>query len=314
MTFTIKDSPINNTSINTASSVLNGFNWVNLGNVTLNSGSHNALKVTSESGLLNAVNIVALPTVTELEGHRQNMSNLIIQSNAKILYIMDKTFLNSIETNGTVSIFSPSPSSYKISLQTNQPLIHSPLSPTVDNKAQSVFTTNSFSDKNWYTSGPFNLSQGYHSIDLSSLNIEKAIIYSVSSINDTSESLNNILGGGTEPYVVSYEKSDPVSFSVVVNASKPFILGYQEPYDELWQSNTSSTKIVLNSVNNGFFIDSNSTINSVINITYSPEQSLQLGVKITLISFLATLAIIGILLLYPKIKQHRVTKKRPSFL
>jgi len=309
MNFSIEGTSINDTSINTASSVLNGFKWVNLGNITLNNGSHNKIKVTSESGL-NAVNLVALPTVTKLEEHRQNVSNLIIQSNAKILYIMDKTFLNCLENNGTVSIFAPYASSYKISFQTNQPLIHSPLSPTVDNKAQSVFTATSFSDKNWYASRPFNLSQGYHSIDLSSLNVEKAIIYSVSSINDTTESLNSILGGGAESFVVRYEKSDPVSFSVAVNASRPFILGYQEPYDEFWQSNISSTNLVLNSVNNGYFVDSNST-NAVINITYSPEQSLQLGLKITLISFLATLTIISIALLYPKIR-HRTIQKESS--
>ena len=248
-------------TINTASLVLNGFNWVNLSNVTLSSGTH-TLKITSEGGL-NAVNLVALPTVTELEEHLQNLTNLINQSNAKIVYVMDKTILNSTENNDKVSIFVPYSSSYIINFQTNQPLTPSQLNLKIDDKVQSVFSTNSFSDtKNWYSLGPFNLSQGYHHIDFSSLNIETAIVYSVNSTNGSMESLNSILGGGAEPYVVSYEKSGPVSFSVVVNASKAFILGFQEPYDGLWQSNISSTKLFLNSVNNGFVVDSNGTTNS----------------------------------------------------
>jgi hypothetical protein len=193
-------------------------------------------------------------------------------------------------------------------------LTQSPLALIVDNKMQNVFSTDSFSDsRNWYSTRPFNLSQGYHTIDFSSLNIETAIVYSANNTNGSMENLNSILSGGAEPYVVSYEKSGPVDFSVAVNASQAFFLGFQEAYDESWQSNISSTKLVLNSVNNGFFVDSNNS-KMVINITYSPEQFLQLGVKITFISFLATLTIIGIVLLYPKIRQHRATQKKPSIL
>ena len=90
-----------------------------------------------------------------------------------------------------------------------------------------------------------------------SQSIEKIIVCSSYLTNNSTESLQKTLGDGAEPFVVSYEKTDPVSFSVVVNASKPFILAYQEPYDEFWQSNSSTLKISLNSVNNGFLIENN---------------------------------------------------------
>ncbi len=236
--------------------------------------------------------------MTELEEHLQNLTNLINQSNAKIVYLMDKTFLNSTENNDKVSIFAPYPSSYIINFQTNQHIDKQPIKLTVDNKVQNVFSTNSFSDtENWYSTGPFNLSQGYHTIDFSSLNIEMAIVYSVNNTNGSTESLNSILGGGAEPYVVSYEKSDPVSFSVVVNATKPFILAYQEPYDEFWESNTSSSRIIINSVNNGYLIDGNlndaNEKTSEITITYTPEGYLQLGIKISVIAFILTTLIIS---------------------
>ncbi len=299
-------------TINTASSVLNGFNWVNLSNVTLNNGSH-TLKITSEGGL-NAVNLVALPTVTELEEHFQNLTNLINQSNAKIVYILDKNFLSSTENNDSVSIFAPYPSSYIINFQTNQSLIRSPLNLTVDNKVQSVFSTNSFSDsKNWYSVGPFNLSQGYHNIDFSSLNIEMAIVCSVNNTNGLMESLNSIFGGGAEPYVTTYEKTDSVSFSVGLNASKPFILAYQEPYDEFWQSNSSTSKFSLNSVNNGFLIENSadgSTANTfTINVTYTPEKYLDLGIKVSALTLIFTALILVLILLSPKIlKKKNVTR------
>ncbi len=66
-----------------------------------------------------------------------------------------------------------------------------------------------------------------------------AIVYSVNNTNGPTESLNNILGGGAEPYVVSYEKSSGSLFSTL-NGTKQFILDYQEPYDEFWESNRTS--------------------------------------------------------------------------
>jgi hypothetical protein len=317
MTISINNSTdtIKTDTINTASSVLNGFNWVNLSNVSLTSGSH-LLRVTSEGGL-NAVNLVALPTVTEFEEHLQNLTNLINQSNVRIVYIMDKTFLSSAENNDKVSIFVPYPSSYIISFQANQSLTRSPLNLTVDNKVQSVFSANSFSDtKNWYSAGPFNFSQGYHCIDFSSLNIGTAIVYSVNNANGSMESLNSILGGGAEPYVVSYEKSDPVSFSVVVNSTKPFILSYQEPYDEFWESNTSASRIIINSVNNGYFIDGNlndaNEKTSEISITYTPEGYLQWGIKISIIAFILTTMSLVLILLVPRFRKKKPLLNKPN--
>jgi hypothetical protein len=308
----------NITSVNAAyNSILGGFKWVQFGNIRLDPGTY-TINMTNENGELNAVNLVALPTVSDLEEHRQNVLDLLNQSNARIVYVMDKALLGSLAVGGNllVPFDAPEQSLYNINLKMNPEL--NELKIAGDNKELKCTKSSDFAGgENWYSTGPIDLSQGTHNITLSnasSLGIEKIIIYSSNMANGSTESLQKILGGGAEPFVVSYEKTDPVSFSVVVNASKPFILGYQEPYDEFWQSNISSAKLILNSVNNGFFVEPNSTLNTVIGITYSPEQSLQLGVKITLISFLATLAIIGVVLLYPTIRQHRAAQKKPSTL
>ena len=313
LTFTIDGNVTEVFNINTVNSILEGFKWVPLGNVSLTPGKH-TISIGNENGAFNAVNMVAFPAVSELENHKQNVLDLLNQSNAGIVYFMDNPFLESLIIGGNISVpfFTAKQSSYNINLESNQQL--SELNVYVDNKELKVDRNNVFAgDENWYSIGPIDLSQGSHNITLSSGSsavIEKMIIYSSDSANSSTDSLQKILGGGAESFVASYEKTDPVSFSVVVNASKGFILGFQEPYDELWHSNISSTNLFLNSVNNAFFVDSNSTINTVIQITYSPEQSLQLGLKITLAGFLASLIIICLVLFYPKIRQKSAVQRQ----
>jgi|WetSurMetagenome_2_1015567.scaffolds.fasta_scaffold11393_2 hypothetical protein len=304
MTFSIDNS---NDTINTASSVLNGFKWVNLNNVNLASGSH-TLRITSESGL-NAINLVALPNVTDLEEHLQNVTNLIDQSNTKILYVMDKTFLSSTENNDTVTILVPYRSSFIINFQTNQSMTGSPLNLTVDNKVQSLSTNHSFSDtKNWYSTDPIDLSQGRHYIKFNTANIGKIIIYSTTQTSGSIESLNEILGNGAQPYVASYEKTGPASFSVKVNASKPFILTFHEAYDEFWQSNISAKKLILNSVDNGFLVNDSLGVPKnelvTISIDYTPEVTFRLGTMISAISLVSVIAAVGLALAFSKIKKR----------
>ena len=310
MTFLIDD---NNYTINTALSVLNGFKWVNLSKVNLTSGSH-TFRVISESGL-NAINLVALPTVTDLEKHLQNLTDLINQSDNKVVYIMDKTFLNSTENNDGVSIFTPFPSSYIFDFQTNQPMTLIPLKLTIDNNVQSVFRTDSFSDtKNWYSTGPIDLSQGRHDIKFNATNVDKIIIYSTNQTNGSMESLNDILGNGAQPYVVNYEKTGPASFSVKVNASKPFILSFNEAYDEFWQANITAKKLILNSVDNGFFVNDSFRVPKnelvTISIDYSPEATFKLGTVITAISLVSVIAALASALTFPKIKKKWISSHR----
>jgi hypothetical protein len=305
LTLSIDDEQVGQ-PVKTNSTVLTGFKWVNLANAQLDTGSH-TLNFTSSNGL-NAVSLVALPTVPELEEHIQIVTNLLNQSNARIVYMMDKIFLSSAENNGEVSIFTPYPSSYIINFQTNQTLTSIPLKLNVDNQAQSVFSTNSFSvTNNWYSTGAIDLSQGRHDIELNTTNVDNIIIYSANQVNGSIESLNDILGNGAQPYVVSYEKTGPASFSAKVNASKPFILSFNEAYDEFWQSNTSAIKLILNSVGNGFIVNDTYGIPNnelvTINIYYSPETTFQLGMMITAVSLVLVIAAISLVAVFPKVRK-----------
>ena len=57
----------NTTNVNnTISSILDGFNWVPIGNITLSPGKHTITIRNDENGAFNAVNTFALPTIDEL--------------------------------------------------------------------------------------------------------------------------------------------------------------------------------------------------------------------------------------------------------
>ena len=283
----------------TSSKVLNGFKWVNLGDTELSEGSH-TLTITSNAGF-NAVNLVALPTVDDLKEHTQNLTDIIGKSNATITYVMDRKSLPSGD-NVSGSFFAPQQSLYMLSFQANQTLVGSKSVVTIDDQPLIAYKDDSFSnDKKWYTVEPLTLSQKLHNISFSSPYVEKAILYSISAQDNSTQNLESLFGGGSQPYVIAYEKTDPVTFSVKVNASSSFILAFQEPYDELWHSNASYFKIRVNSVNNGFLINSSSisSQNSSITVTYTPEKDFQLGVKITVASFFIAILLIVIISCWP---------------
>jgi hypothetical protein len=315
LTFSINNVGFNK-EVDTFSAVLEGFKWVNLGEVYLNTGSYK-IGFISENGF-NAVNLVALPTVNDLTEHTQNLLNLINESNTTIAYVMDRPYLNSLNTKANtaeISIYAPQTSSYTIDVLLNQK-IRGSLQVTVDNENLVVDGKASSDGPNWYSIGPIDVSQGSHIIKLStssSVAIDEVITYSMANSNNTVNGLEKVFGDGGAPYVVSYKQSGPTSFSVKVNATKAFILAFQEPYDEFWQSNISSTKLIIDSVANGFF--ANNIVNAIenhlvnININYTPEASFQTGVMISTISFALSLTTIFLILTFSKFKEkHRFSK------
>jgi hypothetical protein len=110
--------------------------------------------------------------------------------------------------------------------------------------------------------------------------------------------------------VLGYEKTDPVSFSVTINSTDSFILLYNEPYDEFWECNASDFRFVVNSINNGYLIEGNSSNQDII-ITYIPETSLQLGLKISAAALVLTFVAVALILLIPKLsKRGNILMKR----
>lgn len=298
--------------VDTFSPVLTAFKWAHLGEVYLNAGSHE-IGIINENGF-NVVNLIGLPTVDSLEGHRDDLLNLINKSNATIAYIVDKPLLDStktIENSCEITMYAPQTSPFTISAMINPDLKGEVLNVSVDGQNLTVDSHSSSNDPNWYSIGSISLNQGSHILKFSALSpveIEKVIMYSTGQLTNTVESLKSVFGNGIVPYIVDYEKSGSVTFSVTINASKAFILAFQEPYDEFWQSNTSATKMIVNSVVNGFFvkdgIDTPKNELYSINIDYTPETYFQLGTVVSALALVFTL-IICVIIVSPKLGKKK---------
>ena len=239
------------------------------------------------------------------------MLDLLNQSNAGITYVMDNAFLGSLIVGNELSVpfDAAKQSAYIINFESNQQL--NEINITVDGKELKAKMSSSFSEgENWYSTAPIDLSQCSHNIKFDTTNVDKVIISSTTRANGSIETLNDIFGNGAQPNVVGYEKTGPVSFSVKVNASQPFILSFNEAYDDMWQSNISAEKLIVNSVGNGFVVNENFGVLKnelvTIDITYSPEKSFQLGTLITAISLVSVVAMIFAVMAFPKIKKKLI--------
>lgn len=278
--------------VETLSPKLEGFKWVHLDRVWLDSGTYEII-ITNQNGF-NAINVIALPHAEQLEEHRENLMDLVNRSNATVAYVRDKLILNTSTPSTKITLFSPKNSKYFIAFKTTLVKEDTTLSIQIGDQSFTLNNLRTQDNSHWRFVGPFYLEKGYNyevkfSADVQ-LEIDDVVAYSTNVFSNTSDSLGKIFGNdGTLPYVLGYQKPEPTTFSLQINATTPFILAFREPYDELWQANASGTKLCLNAVTNGFFLKNSSLYDNssifTLTITYTPERYLQLGVKISIFSF-----------------------------
>lgn len=118
---------------------------------------------------------------------------------------------------------------------------------------------------------------------------------------DTNQTIEELFEVKEKPAAIaSYEKINPTLWKVKVNATKPFMLSFAESYDPLWEARVyKNDKLVENvksiplySVINGFWI--NETGNLEIAIKYLPQDQFDLGLKISVTTFIASIGYIFI--------------------
>ncbi len=116
-------------------------------------------------------------------------------------------------------------------------------------------------------------------------------------------------------YVIKYQRINPATWKLEVNATKPFLLVFAEAYDSLWRAIIykddrlieTINSIPVNGVINGFWIKETGTLTIVIR--YLPQDLFELGIKLSLIAF--TICIISLILIWmlEKRKVHTVAIK-----
>lgn len=107
---------------------------------------------------------------------------------------------------------------------------------------------------------------------------------------------------------VSYRKINPARYVVNIKNTGPFVLVFSELYNDAWQANHQNTifkHLRANFYANGWLIDKTGDFS--IDIEYLPQNLLDLGEKISLISYFFAILIFT-LLVFRNIKAKRILK------
>ena len=123
--------------------------------------------------------------------------------------------------------------------------------------------------------------------------IKNIILFQASKPNETLEDIFKV--NETPATVQNYTKINPTLWKAKVNATKPFFLTFAESYDPLWEARVYKDGKLVEKVKpvpaygviNGFWI--NQTGNLTIVLRYTPQDWFELGLKISLTTFILSI-------------------------
>jgi hypothetical protein len=141
----------------------------------------------------------------------------------------------------------------------------------------------------WREVGPFSLETGEVTLGVGNVGpveLDELLLYSLNE-GENSLSLEELFDSSTPKVSLSYEKTNPCTFTVHVNASEPFTLILSETYDPLWkafidQEIISSTPAY--SLVNSFYL--NKTGQFTVTIYFTGQDNADIGLKVALASFI----------------------------
>jgi hypothetical protein len=147
----------------------------------------------------------------------------------------------------------------------------------------------------WYEAGNFHLKAGENNLSLGivgKVGISQILLFSLRD-NESSTNLPELFASNSSVPNITYERLNPCTYRLNVEASKPFLLAFSESYNPLWTAHIEDkeiTAIPLYSFLNGFFI--NKTGNFTITIYFEGQTYVDIGLKIASASFLFALAVV----------------------
>jgi glycosyltransferase involved in cell wall biosynthesis len=160
-------------------------------------------------------------------------------------------------------------------------------------KTSEIQLSNNSSKYQWLDMGIFHLNAGEQELNIGTLGkvgIGQIFLYSLSE-NESSD-LSELFVDEAEAKIIEYEMVNPCTYKLRVNASQPFLLMFSESYNPLWKALVEGEEISpiqAYSIVNGFFV--NKTGNLAITIYFTGQTYVDVGLKISLASFLFTVAI-----------------------
>lgn len=147
----------------------------------------------------------------------------------------------------------------------------------------------------WTNAGTFQLNQGEQELQLGVLgkvNINRIILSSLLE-NESQMDLPQLFGGSDPTSPVTYQRTDPCTYSVQVTSEKPFLLVLSESYNPLWKLRVNGEEIsptIAYSFLNAFFV--NSTGNLTMTLHFVGQDYVDIGLKIASITFVATVVVL----------------------
>ena len=283
---------------------INEFVWQKIGIFSLSKGSHR-LTISNDNGF-NGVNLFVLVPHNEIIDFERYVEQ--ISENKKAVYIfepatdmyqniegsqkVDKSEdgLLNMEINSEVwrNVQIMEPGNYSVSIRAN-----GDFKLEIDDR---VFWLN-FSKLQWLDNEPLYLERGIHKIRITAVSpsdIDTLCIWS----NENNEAKIGEMfnSGGTPAAVITrYQMNDATKYVVNINATKPFMLSFNEKYDPLWRAMVNGEIIEskpLDSIINGFWI--NQTGQLTIVVEYEPQEWFYYGSIMSAI----TLIIIGMFMVF----------------
>ena len=124
-----------------------------------------------------------------------------------------------------------------------------------------------------------NLTEGFHNLTVfveEPVNITSVVIFS--SDDSSITTLSDVFKNKEISPIIKYEKVSSEKWIVTVNASRPFMLAFSEPYYDLWQASAEGTtfnNFPLFSQINGYFIDKSG--NYVIEVHFTLQNFMEDG-------------------------------------
>ncbi|MGC8895815.1 MAG: glycosyltransferase [Candidatus Bathyarchaeia archaeon] len=197
-----------------------------------------------------------------------------------------------IATSTTLSILRDG--NYRCFIRVNSTSENGKIYLKLGEKTSEISLSNSSNKYEWFDAGTFRLNAGEQRLSIGTIGkvgIGQILLYSLS--ENENLNLSELFTCKTNAPAVEYEKVNPCTYKVRVNASEPFLLVLSESYNPLWKALVGDEEISpvpIYSIVNGFFV--NKTGNLTMTIQFTGQTYVDVGLKIALTSLIFIAAVI----------------------
>lgn len=159
----------------------------------------------------------------------------------------------------------------------------------INDSVHSIDCNSTVSRFEWHEIGPFSLDARNITLAVGGeglVELDELLLYSLKESEDHL-SLDDLFNSPSPKASVTYEKLNPCTFKVHVNASEPFTLVFTEAYDPLWKAfidGETLTSTPTYSLVNSFYI--NKTGQFTVTIYFTGQTNADIGLKVALTSFI----------------------------